>query len=110
MNISLALSINNSKKNILPFLESYSKYSTGTLYLITDIDNDIQGYSNIIPINFVNFCKQYKVPTQLTAFNLKPILFYLFLKNKQDINNVLITDVDVIFQNDPFKSELSNCM
>ena len=35
-------------------------------------------------------------------FNLKPVLFYLILKSLKGVDNVLLTDVDVVFQQDPF--------
>jgi hypothetical protein len=47
--------------------------------------------------------KKYKINLNaLTVFNLKPIIFYSVLKEQNNSKNVLLTDVDVFFQKDPF--------
>ena len=103
MNIGIALALDYKKENLLPFLNSYEKNSSGKLYLITNRVDQYLGYKNITPINIFEVAKKYNVNlSSLTVFNLKPVLFYLILKSLKGIDNVLLTDVDVIFQQDPF--------
>lgn len=102
-NITIALSLNYKRKNITPFLKSFEKYASGKLYLITDQVNEFTGFSKIIPVNIFEMSKKYRINLNLTPFNLKPILYYFFLKDYKDECNVLLTDVDVVFQDDPFK-------
>ena len=102
-NLTLALSLNYPKKFLIPFLESYEKHCVDPLYLITELPDTLFNYKNIIPVNVVSLLNKHNITTNITAFNLKPILFYLFLKQFEDISRVLITDVDVIFQSNPFE-------
>jgi hypothetical protein len=103
MNITIALSINYGRKNVLPFLKSYNKYASGDLYLITDRPDQFTGFEKVKTVNIFDMAKKYKINLNLTPFNLKPILYYFFLKDFKEDCNVLLTDVDVIFQEDPFK-------
>jgi hypothetical protein len=103
MNITVALSINYGRKNLLPFLKSYDKYASGDLYLITDRPEQFTGFKKVKTVNIFDMAKKYKVNLTLTPFNLKPILYYLFLKDFKEDCNVFLTDVDVVFQDDPFK-------
>ena len=104
MNIGIALALDYKKEDILPFLNSYEKNASGTLYLITNKVEQYNNYSKIKPIDIFDFAKQYNINlSKLTVFNLKPILFYLTLKGLKDkCTNVLLTDVDIVFQQDPF--------
>lgn len=106
MNIAVALSLNYPSSYLIPFLKSYQKEVIGDLFLITNLtEKDIPFLSNNIHlVNFEEFIKKYKV-ANLTPYNLKPILFYLLLKellNTEKYQTALLTDVDVIFQKDPF--------
>jgi hypothetical protein len=103
-NIVLALSLNYTTDFLKPFLKSFEKYSSGQLHLITDIPDNFKEYKNVLPIDIRTLLIEHNIPANLTAFNYKPILFYLYLKKFQDIQHVLISDTDVIFQNDPFKA------
>lgn len=103
MNITVALSLNYGRKNLLPFLKSYDKYASGDLYLITDRPDQFTGFAKIKTVNIFDFAKKYKISLNLTPYNLKPILYYLFLKDFKEDCNVFLTDVDVVFQDDPFK-------
>lgn len=103
MNITVALSLNYKRNKILPFLKSYEKYASGDLYLITDQCNEFSDFSNVKPVDIFEFAKKHKISLNLTPYNLKPVLYYLFLKNFNQDCNVLLTDVDVVFQEDPFK-------
>lgn len=102
-NITLALSLNYSKKFLTPFLESYDKHCTDPLYLITELPLELFNYKNIKPVSIVSILNKHNISSNITAFNLKPILFYLFLKQFTDVSRVLVTDVDVVFQNNPFE-------
>lgn len=107
MNISIALALKYEKKDIAPFLNSYEKYASGDLYLVTDRVDQYYGFKKIKPLNISEVAAEFNIRAYaLTVFNLKPILFYLLLKKlskKLKIENALLTDVDLIFQNDPFK-------
>lgn len=103
MNISIALALNYKKEDILPFLKSYEKHASGNLYLVTNNTETYLNYQKIIPIDIFSLAQKYKINLNaLTVFNLKPIIFYLLLKEQKNIQNVLLTDVDVFFQKDPF--------
>jgi hypothetical protein len=102
-NICLSLSLNYSVDFLKPFLKSFEKYSTGELHLITDIPNCFKQYKKVVPFDIKTLLLKHSIPTNLTAFNYKPVLFYLYLKNLKNIEHVLISDTDVIFQDDPFK-------
>jgi len=104
MNISVALALNYTKTNIAPFLLSYEKYASGPLYVITDRLEQYSCFSKIKPINILDLTTKYKIRiNNLTPYNLKPIVYYLFLKDFQEkCDNVFLTDVDVVFQDDPF--------
>lgn len=101
-NISLALSLNYTKEFLTPFLESFEKCSTGILHLITDLPLEQFKYKKVNPVCVYKLLEAHKITHNITAFNLKPILFYLYLKQFDDNNQILITDVDVVFQQDPF--------
>lgn len=104
MNITVALALNYTKTSIAPFLQSYEKYASGPLYIITDRLDQYQGFTKIKPINIYDFIKKYNIQLNyLTPYNLKPIIYYLFLKDfSESCTNVFLTDVDVVFQKDPF--------
>jgi hypothetical protein len=104
MNISVALAINYTKTNISPFLKSYEKYASGILYILTDKMDQYEGFKNIVAVNVIDIIQKYRIDTtKLTPYNLKPIVYYLFLKDfDQPVENVFLTDVDVVFQSDPF--------
>jgi hypothetical protein len=106
MNITIALSLNFPYTYLKPYLKSFIANVSSDLFLITDLSREqIPLTSNKLHIvNFSELAKKYKV-ANLTPYNLKPVLFYLYLKelNKdKKYNNALLTDVDVIFQDDPF--------
>lgn len=106
-NCVVALSINFSSDYLKPFIKSFIDNVNGHLYLITDHNtNSLPVNSDKIKlINIFEITKKYKV-FDLTPYNLKPVLFYLVLKeikNKLNYDSALITDVDVIFQKDPFE-------
>ena len=103
MNISIALALNYKKEDILPFLKSYEKHASGNLFLVTNNIEFYNDYKKIIPINIFTLAQKYKINLNaLTVFNLKPIIFYSVLKEQKNAKNVLLTDVDVFFQKDPF--------
>ena len=104
MNVGIALALDYKKEDILPFLNSYEKNSSGILYLITNNVDQYANYSKIKTIDIFVLAKQYNINLScLTVFNLKPVLFYLFLKTlKNKCTNALLTDVDIVFQQDPF--------
>ena len=105
-NICLALSLNYSLNFLKPFLESFENNSSGTLWLVTDLPQEnFTRYTKTHIINFSNTVKKYNIISNLTPFNLKPIVFYLLLKELDSVDNVLISDVDVIFQKDPFTAD-----
>ena len=106
MNATIALSLNFPYTYLKPFLRSFIDKVNADLFLITDLTTDqIPLISNKIHIvNFTELAKKYKI-ANLTPYNLKPILFYLYLKeiNKDcKYTTALLSDVDVIFQDDPF--------
>ena len=109
MNISVALALNYTKTNIAPFLQSYEKYASGDLYVITDRLDQYQNFTKIKPVSIIDLAQKYNIRLQtLTPYNLKPVVYYLFLKDfKEKCDNVFLTDVDVVFQADPF-SVLNN--
>jgi len=106
MNVAISLSIGFSYEYLKPYLKSFIEKVNSDLFVITDLSSE-QIPLKSEKIHFVNFTelvKKYKVAS-LTPYNLKPILFYLYLKelNKdKKYTNALLTDVDVIFQDDPF--------
>lgn len=104
MNITIALALNYTKSNIAPFLKSYEKYASGNMYLLTDRVDQYSGFNKIIPVDIFSLVNKYNIRiNNLTPYNLKPIVYYLFLKDfKENCNNVFLTDVDVVFQSDPF--------
>jgi hypothetical protein len=108
MNITVALALDYKRTDIAPFLNSFQKYSSGVLYLITNQINILENkkYSKIKLVNIFDLIKQFNINIHnLTVFNLKPVIFYLFLKQyktKVDIKKVILTDVDLFFQYDPF--------
>ena len=104
MNITVALALNYTKISIAPFLQSYEKYASGNLYVITDRLDQYQGFKKIFPVNIFDLVQKYKIQIHtLTPYNLKPIVYYLFLKDFTGVcKNVFLTDVDVVFQDDPF--------
>ena len=106
MNAAIALSLNFPYTYLKPYLKSFIDKVDADLFLITDlISEQIPITSNKLHIvNFSELAKKYNVAS-LTPYNLKPILFYLYLKelNKdKKYTKALLTDVDVIFQDDPF--------
>jgi len=107
MNAAISLSLNFPWEYLKPYLKSFEDKVNADLYFITDHTPDtIPLKSNKIHfVNFFDLVKKYNI-ANLTPYNLKPILFYLYakeLKNTEKYKNILITDVDVIFQNDPFE-------
>lgn len=108
MNITLAVALNYNRNDIAPFLNSFEKNVSGELYLITNNLNILAGgnYSKIKLVNIQEIAKHFNVNLQnLTVFNLKPIIFYLclkHLKSKINLDGVILTDVDLFFQYDPF--------
>jgi hypothetical protein len=105
-NICLSLSLNYSYDFLKPFLKSFEKNCTGILYLVTDIPQEkFTPHTKIQVINFHDVVRKYNIISNLTPFNLKPIIFYLLLKELNNIDKVLISDVDVIFQKDSFTSQ-----
>ena len=116
MNAAISLSVNFKYDYLKPYLKSFNECVDADLFMITDHN------SHTIPLNskkiyFINvfdLIKKYNVAT-LTPYNLKPVLFYLFLKELKKTNkykNILLTDVDVVFQNDPFvvyNNNFANC-
>lgn len=107
MNISIALALKYDKKDIAPFLNSYEKHVSGDLYLVTDRTEQYTNYKKIKPLDINQLAKEFNIRAYaLTVFNLKPIIFYLLLKKLSknlQITNALLTDVDLIFQRDPFQ-------
>jgi hypothetical protein len=106
MNIGIALALKYDKKEIAPFLNSYEKYASGDLYLVTDRIEQYTGYKKIKPLDINFLANEFNIRAYaLTVFNLKPVIFYLLLKKlakNLKITNALLTDVDLIFQKDPF--------
>lgn len=110
MNAIVSLSLNFSYEYLKPYLKSFNENVNGNLYLITDHSlNSLPLQSDKIHlINFFELAKKYKVAS-LTPYNLKPILFYLFLKELKasgKYTTALLSDVDVVFQADPFQKYL----
>jgi len=108
MNVTVALALDYNRLDIAPFLNSFEKHASGELYLVTnklDLLKD-KKYTKIKLVDIFDLVKHFKINIQnLTVFNLKPIIFYLFLKHyksKIDIQKVILTDVDLFFQYDPF--------
>lgn len=103
MNITVAVSLNYEYEYIKPFLKSFCDEVDADLFLITDNMNLPILCSKIHLVDVNELKQKYKI-TNLTPYNLKPVLFYLFLKEKikQGYKTALIVDVDVIFQNNPF--------
>jgi hypothetical protein len=107
MNAAISLSLNFPWEYLKPYLKSFNDKVNADLFFITDhTPETIPLKSDKIHfVNFFDLVKKYKI-ANLTPYNLKPILFYLFakeLKSTDKYKNILITDVDVIFQDDPFK-------
>lgn len=105
MNIGIALALNYKKEDITPFLKSYEKYASGELLLVTNTPNEFETNTKIKTVNIFDLAKQYNINLQaLTVFNLKPIIFYILLKEYKNKNfkNVVLSDVDLFFQYDPF--------
>lgn len=107
MNSVVALSIGFTFDYIKPFLKSFNEQVDGTLFLVTDLApaNIPLDLKKIQIINFYKFIEKHNIVKGLTPYNLKPIIFYLLLKEIQkqtDCNITMLTDVDVIFQGDPF--------
>lgn len=114
MNVGVALAIHNislagqyPKDKILPFVRSFSKNVDGLLYVVTDRKEWYSEYKNIVPLDILEIVNSFNIKTQnLTVFNLKPVVFYLLLnklKKQHDIENVLLTDIDIVYQLDPFQ-------
>lgn len=106
MNSVVALSLGFNYGYLKPFLKSFNEQVDGTLFLVTDLDPSSipLNQEKIQIINFHKFAAKHNIKN-LTPYNLKPIVFYLLLKEiqKQTKSEIsLLTDVDVIFQNDPF--------
>ena len=106
MNATVALSLNFNYQYLKPFLKSYAENVNGDLFLVTDLHpGQIEVKSNKFHfINFSELAQRYKVAS-LTPYNLKPVLFYLYLKElakTSKYKTALLTDVDVVFQKDPF--------
>lgn len=108
-NICLALSVNYPITFLHPFIKSFQKFADGILYLVTDIpEKHFACYSKIRAVSLQDLYKKYNITANLTAFNLKPIIFYLLLKELNQAQKVLISDVDVIFQSNPFDFNTDN--
>ena len=106
MNAAVSLSLNFPYEYLKPYLKSFDQNVNGELYLITDHTPQTIPFltDKIHLVNFFDLAKKYKVAS-LTPYNLKPVLFYLFLKELKSTGkytNALLSDVDVIFQADPF--------
>lgn len=106
MNAAISLSVNFQYDYLKPYLKSFNDSVDADLFMITDHNTTtIPLKTNKIHfINIFELIKKHNV-ANLTPYNLKPVLFYLFLKElktKNKYKNILLTDVDVIFQNDPF--------
>ena len=106
MNAAIALSLNFPYTYLKPYLKSFIDKVDADLFLITDLTPEQIPLtsSKIHIVNFTELSKKYNVAS-LTPYNLKPVLFYLYLKEltkDQKYTNALLTDVDVIFQEDPF--------
>jgi len=109
MNTVVALSLNYQYDYLKPFLKSFTDNVDANLFLITD-NKDIPNICDRVHlVDVFSLIQKYKI-TKLTPYNLKPVLFYLFLKEKQkeNYNTALITDVDVVFQKEPFIEYKSN--
>lgn len=108
MNITIALALNYSRLDIAPFLNSFEENVSGELYLITNKLDILENkkYLKVKLVNIFDIANAYKINLQhLTVFNLKPIIFYSFLKQikaKINVQKVILTDVDLFFQYDPF--------
>lgn len=107
MNAAISLSLNFPYTYLKPYLKSFIDNVDADLFLITDLTTDQIAVTSkkIHIVNFAELAKKYNVAS-LTPYNLKPVLFYLYLKelNKdKKYTNALLTDVDVIFQRDPFE-------
>lgn len=106
MNAAISLSVNFQYDYLKPYLKSFNECVNADLFMITDHNTTTIPFktNKIHFINVFELIKKHNV-ANLTPYNLKPILFYLFLKELKTTNkykNILLTDVDVIFQNDPF--------
>ena len=106
MNAAISLSVNFQYDYLKPYLKSFNDCVNADLFMITDHNTTTVPLktNKIHFINVFELIKKYNV-ANLTPYNLKPVLFYLFLKELKATNkykNILLTDVDVIFQDDPF--------
>jgi hypothetical protein len=111
-NCIVSLSVNFSSDYLKPYIKSFIENVDSDLILLTDHDEKtLPSTSSKIKIkNIFDLIKKYKIPN-LTPYNLKPVIFYLVMKelNKtKEYKNILLTDVDVIFQEDPFKYYINN--
>lgn len=108
MNITLAVALNYNRSDIAPFLNSFEKNVSGELYLITNNLNILTdgNYSKIKLLDIQDIVNHFNINLQnLTVYNLKPVIFYLTLKKlkeKLSYDKVILTDVDLFFQYDPF--------
>jgi hypothetical protein len=106
MNSIVALSLGFKYDYLKPFLKSFNENVNGILFLVTDLDRASLpiDQKKIQVINYFKFAEKYNI-RNLTPYNLKPIVFYLLLKEIKEqtsCKTALMTDVDVIFQKDPF--------
>jgi len=106
MNCTIALSLGFNYNYLKPFLKSFNDNVDGVLFLVTDLDCSSLpiDQKKIQIINYYKFAEKHNIRS-LTPYNLKPIVFYLLLKEikaQTNCQTALMTDVDVIFQKDPF--------
>lgn len=106
-NLIIAASINYSKEQINPFIQSLNKVFDGTLVLFTNKKFNYKKLNySIIQINpYVAYSNSiYGNIKTRSANNIRFIWYKEFLKNNKSFSNILLIDIrDVYFQKNPFE-------
>lgn len=93
-------------KEIEIFIKSAKKHSDKVTLLYNNLAQDLLDYLQDANINLFDVSQineKYKVNTNISAYTLKVIYYYLYLKHYSIANQVVVADfTDTVFNNTPF--------